>query len=108
MLAKSKLLLTRRRMSKSLKAKLSTRIRYVPSLQASTLSSVATSANKLMVDGQNARTHACEQANVLRYIASDWSLNYTKLEFGQLFPKDPMKHVKAYLETKKMSRASTS
>ncbi|KAI8304025.1 hypothetical protein K4K61_006534 [Colletotrichum sp. SAR11_59] len=30
----------------------------------------------------------------------DWALDYTKLELGELFPKDPMKHVKAYLETK--------
>ncbi|GAB5593826.1 hypothetical protein Unana1_08726 [Umbelopsis nana] len=42
--------------------------------------------DKLMVDGQKALIDACEEAN---------------LEFGQLFPKDPMKHVKAYLETKK-------
>lgn len=37
---------------------------------------------------------------VKRYIASDYSLDFTKLEFGQLPGKDPMKHVKEYLETK--------
>lgn len=54
----------------------------------------------LMVDGQKALIDACEAQGVPRYVASDWSLDYTKLELGELFPKDPMKHVKAYLETK--------
>ncbi|UKZ74670.1 hypothetical protein TrVFT333_002340 [Trichoderma virens FT-333] len=43
---------------------------------------------------------ACEAEQVPRYVASDWSLDYTKLEPGQLFTKDPMIQVKAYLETK--------
>ena len=55
---------------------------------------------KLMIDGQKALIDACESEGVPRYIASDWALDYTKLEFGELFVKDPMKHVKAYLETK--------
>ena len=33
-------------------------------------------------------------------MASDWPLHYIKLEFAQLFTKDPLKHVKAYIETK--------
>ncbi|KAH1383036.1 hypothetical protein KXV98_006908 [Aspergillus fumigatus] len=42
--------------------------------------------DKLMIDGQK--------------IASDWALDYTKLQLGQLFPKDPMIHVREYLATK--------
>lgn len=57
--------------------------------------------DKLMVDGQKMPIDSCEEANVPRYIASDWALDYTKLKLGQLFPKDPVKHVKAYLDTKK-------
>ncbi|KAL0939661.1 NmrA-like family protein [Colletotrichum truncatum] len=57
--------------------------------------------DKLMVDGQKQLIDACEVEGVPRYIASDWALDYTKLEFGELFPKDPMKHVKAYLDTQK-------
>ncbi|KAK0704043.1 hypothetical protein B0T26DRAFT_658561 [Lasiosphaeria miniovina] len=56
--------------------------------------------DKLMVEGQKKLIDACEAARVPRYIASDWSLDYTRLQLGDLFPKDPMKHVKAYLETK--------
>ncbi|KAF2175834.1 NAD(P)-binding protein [Zopfia rhizophila CBS 207.26] len=56
--------------------------------------------DELMIDGQKVLIDACEKGKVPRYMASDWSLDYTKLEFGQLFTKDPMKHVKAYIETK--------
>ncbi|KAI1141694.1 nmrA-like family protein [Hypoxylon sp. FL0543] len=54
--------------------------------------------NKLMIDGQKLLVDACAAGGVPRYVASDWSLDYTKLELGQLFPKDPMIHVKAYLD----------
>lgn len=57
--------------------------------------------DKLMTDGQKLLIDACEAAKVPRYVASDWALDYTKLELGQLFPKDPMIHVKAYLDEKK-------
>ncbi|OOF93251.1 hypothetical protein ASPCADRAFT_508996 [Aspergillus carbonarius ITEM 5010] len=56
--------------------------------------------DKLMVDGQKLLIDACDELQVARYVASDWALDYTKLQLGQLFPKDPMIHVKAYLETK--------
>jgi hypothetical protein len=56
--------------------------------------------DKLMVDGQKVLVDACEEEKVSRYIASDYSIDYTKVELGELFPKDPMKHVKAYIETK--------
>ncbi|GKT82582.1 nmrA-like family protein [Colletotrichum tofieldiae] len=57
--------------------------------------------DKLMIEGQKKLIDACEVEGVPRYIASDWALDYTKLEFGELFPKDPMKHVKAYLDNQK-------
>ncbi|EXF86352.1 hypothetical protein CFIO01_00049 [Colletotrichum fioriniae PJ7] len=57
--------------------------------------------DELMVEDQKKLIDACESNGVPRYIASDWALEYTKLELGQLFPKDPMKHVKAYLDSKK-------
>ncbi|KAK0726155.1 hypothetical protein B0H67DRAFT_642472 [Lasiosphaeris hirsuta] len=56
--------------------------------------------DELMVDGQKALIDACEAEAVPRYIASDWALDYDKLALGVLFPKDAMKHVRAYLGTK--------
>ncbi|RKU39927.1 hypothetical protein DL546_001403 [Coniochaeta pulveracea] len=58
----------------------------------------------LMIEGQKKLIEACEEAGVPRYVASDWALDYTKLKLGELFPKDPMIHVKAYLETKKTTK----
>ncbi|OGM42488.1 NmrA-like family protein [Aspergillus bombycis] len=55
--------------------------------------------NQLMIDGQKILIDACEEQGVPRYIASDWALDYTKLKLGELFPKDPMIHVHAYLAT---------
>lgn len=60
--------------------------------------------NQLMVDGQKLLIDACEKENVPRYIASDWSVDYTKVSLGQLFPKDAMKHVKAYVEAQKNTK----
>jgi len=57
--------------------------------------------NDFMTNGQKLLVDACELENVSRYIASDYCLNFTKLELGQHPAKDPMKHVKAHLETKK-------
>ncbi|KAI4871162.1 nmrA-like family protein [Hypoxylon rubiginosum] len=53
---------------------------------------------KLMTDGQKLLIDACAAEGVPRYVSSDWSLDYSKLELGQLFPKDPMIRVKAYLD----------
>lgn len=58
--------------------------------------------NTLMIDGQTVLVDACELENVSRYIASDYCLDFTKLELGQHPAKDPMKHVKAYLEQSKI------
>ncbi|KAJ9149313.1 NmrA-like family protein [Pleurostoma richardsiae] len=57
---------------------------------------------KLMTEGQKLLVDACEAEGVRRYLASDYSLDYTKLEYGQLPAKDPMKHVKDYLDKKKV------
>lgn len=57
--------------------------------------------NKLMLDGQKTLIDACIDEKVPRYIASDWSLDYRGLKFGEHPLKDPMKHVRAYLEEKK-------
>ena len=57
--------------------------------------------NTLMTDGQKLLVDACEHENVARYIASDYCLDFTKLEYGDHPAKDPMKHVKAHLDTKK-------
>lgn len=56
--------------------------------------------NNLMVNGQKSLVDACEVEGVPRYIASDYSLDFTKLELGQLPAKDPMKHVQEYLNSK--------
>lgn len=57
--------------------------------------------DKLMTDGQKLLVDISEEAGVPRYVASDWALDYTKLELGQLFVKDPQIKVKEYLGTKK-------
>ncbi|KAI2617743.1 nmrA-like family protein [Hypoxylon sp. NC1633] len=54
--------------------------------------------NELMVEGQKVLIDACAAEGIPRYVASDWAMDYTKLEMGQLFLKDPMIHVKAYLD----------
>ncbi|KAJ6133790.1 nmrA-like family protein [Penicillium sp. IBT 18751x] len=57
--------------------------------------------NEFMTNGQKLLVDACDMENVSRYIASDYCLDFTKLELGQHPAKDPMKHVKAHLDTKK-------
>lgn len=37
----------------------------------------------------------------MRCIASDYTTDYTKLDWGDIEFKDPTKHIKAYLKTKK-------
>ncbi|KAK0712216.1 hypothetical protein B0T21DRAFT_297463 [Apiosordaria backusii] len=57
--------------------------------------------DKLMTSGQKILIDACEESGtVTRYVASDWSLDYTKLKLGELFPKDPMIKIKGYLDEK--------
>ncbi|EXJ95695.1 hypothetical protein A1O1_00818 [Capronia coronata CBS 617.96] len=57
--------------------------------------------DRVMIDGQELLINVCEEEGVPRYVASDWALDYTKLQLGELFPKDPMIHVKAHLDAKK-------
>lgn len=57
--------------------------------------------NQTMLEGQKLLIDLCEEEGVMRYIASDYTTDYTKLDWGDIEFKDPMKHVKAYLETKK-------
>ncbi|KAH9203992.1 hypothetical protein DL95DRAFT_131625 [Leptodontidium sp. 2 PMI_412] len=56
--------------------------------------------NSLMIDGQKTLIDACIAENVPRYIASDWSIDFRPLAFGDHPSKDPMKHVQVYLEEK--------
>ncbi|GAB7336768.1 hypothetical protein MBLNU13_g10860t1 [Cladosporium sp. NU13] len=56
--------------------------------------------NDFMVNGQKALIDACEQARVPRYIASDYTFDYTKLQLGEHPAKDPMKIVHEYLQGK--------
>ncbi|RAO69456.1 uncharacterized protein BHQ10_005468 [Talaromyces amestolkiae] len=56
--------------------------------------------DELMTNGQKLLVDACDLEGVRRYIASDYCLDFTKLEYGQLPAKDPMKIVKEYIETK--------
>lgn len=57
--------------------------------------------DNLMIEGQQTLIDACEESGtVTRYVASDWSLDYTKLKLGELFPKDPMIKIKGYLDEK--------
>lgn len=57
--------------------------------------------NDFMVNGQKALIDACDQARVPRYIASDYTFDYTKLQLGEHPAKDPMKIVHEYLQGKK-------
>jgi hypothetical protein len=53
--------------------------------------------NETMVEAQKLLIDLCEQEKVPRYIASDYTADYTKLDWGDIVIKDPMKHVNAYL-----------
>jgi hypothetical protein len=57
--------------------------------------------NTFMTEGQKLLVDVCDLESVPCYIASDYCLDYTKLEYGQHPAKDPMKRVKLHLETKK-------
>ncbi|KIW95578.1 uncharacterized protein Z519_04163 [Cladophialophora bantiana CBS 173.52] len=54
----------------------------------------------LMIDGQKLLIDIAEEQSVPRYVASDWSTDWTKLEMGALFSKEPCQRIKAYLDTK--------
>ncbi|KAK7544229.1 nmrA-like family protein [Phyllosticta citribraziliensis] len=54
----------------------------------------------LMEEGQKVLIDACAEAGVPRYVASDYTVDYRPLKDGELFPKDPMRHVMAYCNDK--------
>ena len=56
--------------------------------------------NENMFQGQKILVDLCEEESIPRYIASDYTMDYTKIDYGDVAIKDPMKHVKAYIETK--------
>lgn len=56
--------------------------------------------DKTMLDGQKLLIDLCEVEGVSRYIASDYTADFTKLDWGDIVVKEPMKHIKAYLDSK--------
>lgn len=58
--------------------------------------------NDVMVDAQKLLIDICEEQRVDRYIASDYTLEYAKLQPGQYIKKDPIIRVHDYLKTKKI------
>lgn len=53
-----------------------------------------------MIDGQKLLIHASEAEDVPCYIASDYIIDFTQPEYGQLPLKDPVKRVHEYLSSK--------
>ena len=53
--------------------------------------------NKTMVSAQKALIDACIAENVPRYIASDYSIDWTRLSLGDIPPKDPCIMIYNYL-----------
>ncbi len=56
--------------------------------------------DNLMIEGQKLLIDVVEEEDVPRYVASDWSLDWTKLKMGELFSKEPCQRIKAYLDRK--------
>lgn len=54
----------------------------------------------VMIEGQKLLIDLAEEEKVPRYVASDWSLDWTKLKMGELFAKEPCQRVKTYLDQK--------
>jgi nucleoside-diphosphate-sugar epimerase len=54
--------------------------------------------DNLMINGQKLLIDAAVAEKVPRFVASDYTLDYRKLELGQLPNKDAMIHVKRYLD----------
>lgn len=60
-----------------------------------------------MVEGQKLLINIAEDEGVSRYVASDWPPDWTKLEMGELFAKEPCQITKAYLNKKKINGIHT-
>lgn len=56
--------------------------------------------NKTMVEGQKLLIDICEEQGVARFLASDYTADYTKLDWGDIVLKDPMKEIYGYLSTR--------
>jgi hypothetical protein len=54
----------------------------------------------VMLEGQKLLIDLCEEEGITRYVASDYTGDYRKLDWGDLTIKNPMKHVKAYLDAR--------
>ncbi|KAI9749895.1 MAG: hypothetical protein M1815_002218 [Lichina confinis] len=54
----------------------------------------------LMLNGQKVLIDACVEEKVPRYVAADYTLDYRKLEYGDIPSKDIMKDIVVYLEDK--------
>ena len=56
--------------------------------------------NDTMTRGQKLLIDLCSEEGVPRYIASDYTADYTKLNYGHVVITDPMKQVKGYVDSK--------
>ncbi|KAJ4982591.1 NmrA-like family protein [Stagonosporopsis vannaccii] len=56
--------------------------------------------NSFMFEAQKQLIDTAEDASVPRFLASDYTLDYTTLEYGQLPSKDPIEQTHKYLEKK--------
>ncbi|KAK0642494.1 hypothetical protein DIS24_g8961, partial [Lasiodiplodia hormozganensis] len=57
--------------------------------------------DEVMTKGQEVLIDLCEEEGVPRYIASDYTVEYTRLNWGDVPQKDSAKLVKAYLDAKR-------
>lgn len=57
-------------------------------------------SDSFMFEAQKQLIDISEAAKVPRFIASDYTVDYTRLEYGQLPSKDPMKKTFEYLQSK--------
>jgi hypothetical protein len=55
---------------------------------------------ELMFEGQKLLIDACTEKNVPRYIAGDFSVDFTNIPYRALPPKDPCKDIMQYLESR--------
>ncbi|CAG5156590.1 uncharacterized protein ALTATR162_LOCUS4387 [Alternaria atra] len=56
--------------------------------------------DETMLNAQKLLIDLCGEEGITRYIASDYTVDYRKLDWGDLPIKEPMKHVQTYLEGK--------
>jgi hypothetical protein len=54
--------------------------------------------NETMIKGQKLLIDLCEEQGIKRFVASDYTGDYRKLDYGDIILKDAMKTVKEYLD----------